>query len=107
MAGSLEAFRFCHPPSVPFGLLSSVGRSARSGSGRPRVPREGPHLWGSPAAIDLGELPSMPPPGSRSRMALYIDADACPVKEEAYRVARRHAVKVFVVANTSIRVPQE
>jgi uncharacterized protein YaiI (UPF0178 family) len=40
-------------------------------------------------------------------MPIYVDADACPVKEEIYRVARRHEVKVFVVANTSIRVPTE
>ncbi len=40
-------------------------------------------------------------------MPIYVDADACPVKEEIYRVARRHGVKVFVVANTSIRVPAE
>ena len=40
-------------------------------------------------------------------MPIYVDADACPVKEEVYRVARRHGVKVFVVANTSIRVPAE
>jgi uncharacterized protein YaiI (UPF0178 family) len=40
-------------------------------------------------------------------MPIYIDADACPVKEETYRVARRHAVKVYVVANSSIRVPAE
>jgi uncharacterized protein len=40
-------------------------------------------------------------------MPIYIDADACPVKEEVYRVARRYAVKVFVVANAPIRVPRE
>ena len=40
-------------------------------------------------------------------MPIYIDADACPVKDETYRVARRHAVKVFVVANTSLFVPIE
>ena len=40
-------------------------------------------------------------------MPIFIDADACPVKEEIYRVARRHAVKVFVVANAPIRVPRE
>jgi len=34
---------------------------------------------------------------------LYIDADACPVKDEALRVAERHAVKVFVVSNGGIR----
>ncbi len=40
-------------------------------------------------------------------MPIYIDADACPVKEEVYRVARRYAIRVFVVANAPIRVPNE
>lgn len=40
-------------------------------------------------------------------MPIYVDADACPVKEEIYRVARRHEVRVFVVANAIMRVPQE
>lgn len=35
--------------------------------------------------------------------ALYIDADACPVKEEAERVATRHKVKMFVVSNGGLR----
>jgi hypothetical protein len=38
---------------------------------------------------------------------IYIDADACPVKDEVYRVARRYAVKVVVVANANLRVPAE
>jgi hypothetical protein len=37
----------------------------------------------------------------------YIDADACPVKEEVYRVARRLNWPVFVVSNSWIRTPQE
>ena len=36
---------------------------------------------------------------------LYIDADACPVKDEVYRVADRYALPVFVVSNSWIRVP--
>lgn len=40
-------------------------------------------------------------------MSIFIDADACPVKDEVYRVARRHEVKVFVVANANMRVPAE
>jgi uncharacterized protein YaiI (UPF0178 family) len=40
-------------------------------------------------------------------MTLYVDADACPVKDEVYRVARRYELKVFVVANSSIRTPDE
>ncbi len=36
---------------------------------------------------------------------LYVDADACPVKEEVYRVARRLSLAVVVVANSWIRTP--
>ena len=39
--------------------------------------------------------------------ALYIDADACPVKDEVYRVAERYALPVFVVSNSWIRVPRD
>jgi uncharacterized protein YaiI (UPF0178 family) len=39
--------------------------------------------------------------------AIYVDADACPVKEEVYRVARRYAVRVVVVANAPLRVPTD
>lgn len=38
---------------------------------------------------------------------IYIDADACPVREETYKVARRHGLPVTVVANSFIRVPKE
>src|SRR6478672_11692639 len=38
---------------------------------------------------------------------IYVDADACPVKDEIYRVAARHTVPVTVVANGFIRVPQD
>ncbi len=40
-------------------------------------------------------------------MPIYIDADACPVKEEVYRVARRYGIRVYVVANAPIRVPDD
>ena len=40
-------------------------------------------------------------------MHIYIDADACPVREETYKVARRHAVPVTVVSNSFLRVPPE
>lgn len=36
---------------------------------------------------------------------VYIDADACPVKEEVYRVADRYKLKVFVVANQWMNIP--
>jgi len=38
---------------------------------------------------------------------IYIDADACPVKDEVYRVARRYAIPVKVVANAALRVPAD
>ena len=36
---------------------------------------------------------------------ILVDADACPVKEEVYKVALRHAVPVTVVTNGGVRVP--
>ena len=36
---------------------------------------------------------------------LYIDADACPVKDEIYRVAERYGLQVLIVANNWMRVP--
>jgi uncharacterized protein YaiI (UPF0178 family) len=36
---------------------------------------------------------------------IFIDADACPVKDEVYKVAARYGLKTFVVSNSWIRVP--
>jgi len=38
---------------------------------------------------------------------IYVDADACPVKDEIYRVAIRHGLPVSVVAGNFIRVPPD
>ncbi|MEO8813379.1 MAG: YaiI/YqxD family protein [Caulobacteraceae bacterium] len=38
-------------------------------------------------------------------MAIFIDADACPVKDEAYKVAARYGLKCWVVANAYLMVP--
>ncbi len=40
-------------------------------------------------------------------LIVYVDADACPVKDEVFRVARRCAVRVVVVANGPLRVPAD
>jgi uncharacterized protein YaiI (UPF0178 family) len=45
-------------------------------------------------------------------ISIFIDADACPVKQEIYRVAERHALKgvalkVYVVSNSPIAVPRD
>jgi hypothetical protein len=41
-----------------------------------------------------------------SELQILVDADACPVKEEVYRVALRHEVPVVIVANSYIRIPE-
>jgi len=38
-------------------------------------------------------------------ITIYIDADACPVKGEVYRVAERHGIRVVVVSNSPIAIP--
>ncbi len=45
-------------------------------------------------------------------ITIFIDADACQVKQEIYRVAERHllkgvALKVFVVSNSPIAIPRD
>ncbi len=42
------------------------------------------------------------PPASR----IFVDADACPVKDEIFRVAQRCGLKVLVVANSPLRIPR-
>lgn len=37
---------------------------------------------------------------------ILVDADACPVKEEIYKVAFRHGVAVSVISNMRIRIPE-
>jgi uncharacterized protein len=39
-------------------------------------------------------------------ITIYVDADACPVKAEIYRVAERYAIKVYVVSNSAIAIPR-
>ena len=36
---------------------------------------------------------------------IYVDADACPVKDEVLRVAARHGISVHIVGNTWLRMP--
>lgn len=49
----------------------------------------------------MSELPTEAGP------RIFVDADACPVKEEIYRVARRCGVRVHVVSNGWMMVPRE
>ena len=59
-------------------------------------------VWPSPPK----SLPCPPCPPAPLPLRLFIDADACPVKDEAYRVAARSGLKVIVVANSPILAPR-
>lgn len=41
----------------------------------------------------------------RAAVRILVDADACPVKDEIYKVAWRHEVPVTIVSNSHLRVP--
>jgi hypothetical protein len=45
-------------------------------------------------------------PKPTAAIRIFVDADACPVKNEVYRVAERYGLKVFVVANSFMNVPR-
>jgi hypothetical protein len=42
----------------------------------------------------------------QASIRIFVDADACPVKPEIYRVAERYGLKVYVVANSFMAVPR-
>ena len=42
-----------------------------------------------------------------AHIRIFVDADACPVKDEVYKVAARHGLPVSVVANSWINVPRD
>jgi uncharacterized protein len=48
-----------------------------------------------------------PEPPKSTQPTVFVDADSCPVKEEVYKVARRCACRVIVVANAFIRTPPD
>lgn len=47
------------------------------------------------------------PTKAKDMLTIYVDADACPVKDEVYRVAKRYSLRVVVVANMALRVPSD
>ena len=76
------------------------------------------HIWTvSETSGDEAVLKAKPDPSSTARQSLdmetagphlriFVDPDACPVKDEVYRVAARYGLSVFVVANSPIMVPR-
>ena len=59
---------------------------------------------GAEAGVEALTLPDEPTRTLAIR--IFVDADACPVKNEIYRVAERYGLKVFVVANSFMNVPR-
>lgn len=49
---------------------------------------------------------AMEEPQKPGAIRILVDADACPVKPEVYRVAERYGLKVYVVANAFMAVPR-
>jgi uncharacterized protein YaiI (UPF0178 family) len=60
--------------------------------------------------VGCADLTTAPPimeePRPQSAIRIFVDADACPVKPEVYRVAERYGLKVYVVANSFMAVPR-
>src|ERR1700723_1941213 len=86
--------------------ISRVSQGARQGAykGRLLAP-DGLHAHRKPRDRFLSIPSTMTTPPNPTR--IYVDADACPVKDEIYRVAARHGLAVTVVAGQFIRVPQD
>jgi uncharacterized protein len=49
---------------------------------------------------------TMEEPKQPAAIRIFVDADACPVKNEVYRVAERYGLMVFIVANSFMNVPR-
>ncbi len=48
----------------------------------------------------------MTTPDNTKSLHIWVDADACPVKEEIYKVSFRHEIPVTLVANSGMRIPR-
>jgi uncharacterized protein YaiI (UPF0178 family) len=58
------------------------------------------------ASLVLIDWITMPEQKQPAAIRIFVDADACPVKPEIYRVAERYALHVYVVANAFMAVPR-
>lgn len=52
-------------------------------------------------------IPTAPSPSDANTLRILVDADACPVKEEVYRVAARYQLPVRIFANSWMRIPMD
>jgi uncharacterized protein len=59
-----------------------------------------------PCFLDWTTAAQIMEEAEKAAIRIFVDADACPVKPEIYRVAERYGLKVFVVANAFMAVPR-
>src|SRR3546814_8989521 len=94
----------------------SAGKRAREPQRRPAPARRRAIIQGPSAQSRPRQGRQVVPQGGRSRarkpgrpskmtVRILVDADACPVKDEIYKVAWRHGVLVTIVRNSRLRVP--
>jgi uncharacterized protein YaiI (UPF0178 family) len=57
------------------------------------------------APVPPGALPCRPEAPGAELIAIFVDGDGCPVKDETYVVATRYGIPVALVANTRLSVP--
>lgn len=81
--------------ALPFGLFSNTNRQFRDRSQR------GAFEFCSELLLGISSVSGH----SLHVIHIYIDADACPVKDETYKVAARYQIKTFVVANQYQKLP--
>lgn len=67
-----------------------------------------PAIAGTTLARTIASRPlGMLMTSQKSAIVIYVDADACPVMTEIYRVAERHGLKTCIVSNAYINVPRD
>jgi uncharacterized protein YaiI (UPF0178 family) len=89
-----------------------MARPVRMAPRRPPAALTASRLSGHPASGSLGDAARhldriRASVGGCPMLHIFVDADACPVKQEVYRVARRYRLDVTLVANSWMRVPNE
>lgn len=55
--------------------------------------------------IAVRDAPALSCYSAGMTLKVYIDADACPVKEETYKVAMRHGLRILVISNSYMQIP--
>ena len=76
---------------------------------KPASPRCWPRRWlelARRAEPAITQRVSSDTPPTAKNTTIYVDADACPVKDEAVRVAERHGLDIHFVSNAFMRLPE-